>query len=77
MAMALGGLGLLGGLPGGGFSETAVLASTGMALLSAAGFAAVTHRAGGLRLTPLRHRRPCQAQALNCTPIQYQAARFP
>jgi len=42
MAMALAGLGLLGGLPGGGFSETAVLASTGMALLSAAGFAAVT-----------------------------------
>ena len=42
MAMALGGLGLLGGLPGGGFSETAVLASTVMALLSAAGFAAVT-----------------------------------
>jgi DME family drug/metabolite transporter len=42
MAMALPGLGLLGGLPGGGFSETAVLASTGMALLSAAGFAAVT-----------------------------------
>jgi len=42
MAMALGGLGLLTGLPGGGFSETAVLASTGMALLSAAGFAAVT-----------------------------------
>ena len=42
MAMALGGLGLLTGLPGGGFSETAVLASTGMALLSAAGFAVVT-----------------------------------
>jgi DME family drug/metabolite transporter len=42
IAMALAGLGLLGGLPGGGFSETAVLASTGMALLSAAGFAAVT-----------------------------------
>jgi DME family drug/metabolite transporter len=42
MAMALAGLGLLGGLPGRGFSETAVLASTGMALLSAAGFAAVT-----------------------------------
>jgi drug/metabolite transporter, DME family len=41
-AMALAGLGLLVGLPGGGFSETAVLASTGMALLSAAGFAAVT-----------------------------------
>ena len=42
MAMALGGLGLLTGLPGGGFSETAVLAGTGMALLSAAGFAVVT-----------------------------------
>ena len=42
MALALGGLGLLTGLPGGGFSETAVLASTGLALLSAAGFAAVT-----------------------------------
>ena len=42
MALALGGLGLLTGLPGGGFSETAVLASTGMALLSAAGFAVVT-----------------------------------
>jgi len=41
-AMALAGLGLLGGLPGGGFSQTAVLASTGLALLSAAGFAAVT-----------------------------------
>jgi drug/metabolite transporter, DME family len=41
-AMALAGLGLLAGLPGGGFNETAVLASTGMALLSAAGFAAVT-----------------------------------
>jgi drug/metabolite transporter, DME family len=42
IAMALAGLGLLAGLPGGRFSETAVLASTGMALLSAAGFAAVT-----------------------------------
>ncbi len=42
IAMALAGLGLLGGLPGGGFSETTVLASTAMALLSAAGFAAVT-----------------------------------
>ena len=42
VAVALAGLGLLVGLPGGGFSETAVLASTGMALLSAAGFAAVT-----------------------------------
>jgi DME family drug/metabolite transporter len=42
IAMALAGLGLLVGSPGGGFSETTVLASTGMALLSAAGFAAVT-----------------------------------
>ena len=42
IAMALAGLGLLAGLPGGGFSESAVLASTGLALLSAAGFAAVT-----------------------------------
>ena len=42
MAMALAGLGLLVGLPGGGLSETAVLAGAGMALLSAAGFAAVT-----------------------------------
>jgi DME family drug/metabolite transporter len=42
IAMALAGLGLLAGLPGGGFSEAAVLASTGLALLSAAGFAAVT-----------------------------------
>jgi drug/metabolite transporter, DME family len=42
MAMALAGLGLLAGRPGGGFGETAVLASTGMALLSAAGFAAIT-----------------------------------
>jgi drug/metabolite transporter, DME family len=42
IVMALAGLGLLVGFPGGGFSETAMLASTGMALLSAAGFAAVT-----------------------------------
>ena len=42
IALALAGLGLMAGLPGDGFSETAVLASTGMALLSAAGFAAVT-----------------------------------
>ena len=42
MAMALAGLGLLAGLPGGRFSQTAVLASTSLALLSAAGFAAVT-----------------------------------
>jgi DME family drug/metabolite transporter len=41
-AMALTGLGLLVGDPGGGFSETSVLASTGLALLSAGGFAAVT-----------------------------------
>jgi drug/metabolite transporter, DME family len=41
-AMALAGLGLLVGDPGGGLSETAVLASTGLALLSAGGFAAVT-----------------------------------
>jgi drug/metabolite transporter, DME family len=42
MAMALAGLGLLVGRPGGGFSEAAVLAGTGLSLLSAAGFAAVT-----------------------------------
>ena len=42
LGMALAGLGLLVGLPGGGLSETAVLAGAGMALLSAAGFAAVT-----------------------------------
>lgn len=42
MALALAGLGLLTGRPGGGFSEAAILASTGMALLSAVGFAAVT-----------------------------------
>ena len=42
IALALAGLGLLTGRPGGGFSETAVLASAGLALLSAAGFAAVT-----------------------------------
>jgi drug/metabolite transporter, DME family len=39
--LALTGLGLLVGLPS-GFSETAVLASAGMALLAATGFAAVT-----------------------------------
>jgi len=39
--LALTGLGLLVGLPS-GFSETAVLASAGMAALAAAGFAAVT-----------------------------------
>ena len=42
IALALAGLGLLAGRPGGGFSETAALGSTGLALLSAAGFAAVT-----------------------------------
>jgi drug/metabolite transporter, DME family len=42
MAMALTGLGLLVGLPGGGLGEAALLAGAGMALLSAAGFAAVT-----------------------------------
>jgi drug/metabolite transporter, DME family len=42
IALALTGLGLLVGRPGGGFSETAALASAGLALLSAAGFAAVT-----------------------------------
>jgi DME family drug/metabolite transporter len=41
-AMAVAGLGLLVGVPDGGFTETAVLASTGLSLLSAAGFAAVT-----------------------------------
>jgi drug/metabolite transporter, DME family len=41
-ATALAGLGLLVGDPAGGFSEAAVLASTGLALLSAAGFAAIT-----------------------------------
>jgi DME family drug/metabolite transporter len=40
--LALVGLGLLVGLPSGGFTETAVLASAGMAVLAAAGFAAVT-----------------------------------
>jgi drug/metabolite transporter, DME family len=42
IALALAGLGLLVGRPGGGFSETAALASAGLALLSAVGFAAVT-----------------------------------
>jgi DME family drug/metabolite transporter len=42
MAMALTGLGLLVGLPGGGLSEAAVLAGAGLALLAAAGFATVT-----------------------------------
>ena len=39
--LALTGLGLLVGLPS-GFSETSVLASTGMAVLAAAGFATIT-----------------------------------
>jgi DME family drug/metabolite transporter len=42
VAVALAGLGLLAGSPGNGLSENAMLAGTGMALLSAAGFAAVT-----------------------------------
>ncbi|HEX4091380.1 MAG TPA: DMT family transporter [Trebonia sp.] len=42
IALALAGLGLLAGRPGGGFSQSAVAASAGLALLSAAGFAAVT-----------------------------------
>ena len=42
LGMALAGLGLLVGLPGGGLSESAVLAGAGMSLLSAGGFAAVT-----------------------------------
>ena len=40
--LALAGLGLLVGLPAGGFPEAAVLASAGMAVLAAAGFAALT-----------------------------------
>jgi DME family drug/metabolite transporter len=40
--LALTGLGLLVGLPSGGFREAAVLASAGLAVLAAAGFAAVT-----------------------------------
>ena len=39
--LALGGLGLLVGLPS-GFAQTAVLASAGLAVLAAAGFAAIT-----------------------------------
>jgi len=42
MAAALAGLALLAGRPGGGLSEPAVIVGAGMALLSAAGFAAVT-----------------------------------
>jgi drug/metabolite transporter, DME family len=41
-AVALAGLGMLIGLPGGAFGAAALLAGAGMALLSAAGFAAVT-----------------------------------
>jgi len=40
--LALTGLGLLAGLPSGGFPETAVLASAGLAVLAAAGFATLT-----------------------------------
>jgi len=42
LGVALAGLGLLVGLPGGGLSESAVLAGAGLALLAAGGFAAVT-----------------------------------
>jgi DME family drug/metabolite transporter len=42
LAVALAGLGLLIGIPGGGQSRAALLASAGFALLSAAGFAALT-----------------------------------
>lgn len=42
MAAALAGLGLLVGFPGGGLSEAAMLGGTGLSLVSAAGFAAVT-----------------------------------
>src|SRR5262249_39970910 len=41
-ALALAGLGLLVGLPAGGYGPAAVLESAGMALLSSAGFAAIT-----------------------------------
>jgi DME family drug/metabolite transporter len=40
--LALTGLGLLVGLPSGGFAETAVLASTGLAVVAGAGFATLT-----------------------------------
>jgi drug/metabolite transporter, DME family len=40
--LALTGLGLLAGLPSGGFPETAVLASAGLAVLAGAGFATLT-----------------------------------
>lgn len=42
LALALAGLGLLVGIPGGGYSGTAMAASAGLALASAAGFAAMT-----------------------------------
>ncbi len=42
LGVALAGLVLLAGIPGGGFSGTAMLASAGLALASAAGFAAMT-----------------------------------
>jgi DME family drug/metabolite transporter len=42
VCLAVTGLGLLVGLPAGGYAPTAVLASTGLAFLSAAGFATVT-----------------------------------
>jgi DME family drug/metabolite transporter len=42
LILALAGLGLLVGFPGGGLGGAAVLAGTGLSLLSAAGFAAVT-----------------------------------
>lgn len=40
--LALAGLGLLVGLPSGGFGESAVLASAGLAVAAASGFAALT-----------------------------------
>jgi DME family drug/metabolite transporter len=42
LTLALAGLGLLAGFPGGGRGEAAVLAGTGLSLLSAAAFAAFT-----------------------------------
>jgi DME family drug/metabolite transporter len=42
LALAVGGLGLLAGVPGGGHGGAAMLASAGLALASAAGFAAMT-----------------------------------
>ncbi|HEX6523778.1 MAG TPA: DMT family transporter [Streptosporangiaceae bacterium] len=52
MVLALSGLGLLVGFPGGGLSQAAVLAGTGLSLVSAAGFAAVT-LLGGLPVAGL------------------------